>query len=615
MIGGMFGKLLDVDLSKDKIVEYPVSEATLQKHLGGRGIAAKIMLDECKADDALSPDNILIFMTGPLNGLSLAGSGRHVVMSKSPLTGFLGEGYAGGYFSTEVKRTGYDGIMIRGRADHPKYLTVVDGTPELKDAEPYWGQTIGETHDLLREKYKNSRVVGIGPAGENLVKIACIINDRNRAAGRCGLGAVMGSKNLKAIVVRETPGLKIPIVDESRYKDARARFLKSLDKTIQWGKYGTSGLMEVLSTMGILPTKNFQRGSFNGVEKITGRIMHDTILERRATCTACPVLCKREVRTTSLNEEVVPEYGGPEYETIAAFGSLLLNDDLSFISLANQKCNAYGLDTIATGNVIAFLMEATERGLITGSDGVAWGSTEGISILIDKIATREGIGDQLAEGVSRFAKSIGGQEFAIHTKGMEAPMHEPRGKVGMGLNYATSYRGCTHLEGLHDTAVEKDNAATELNVVKSISRFDTSTQKVKVVKSYTDARSFANSLVLCHFVVNTFRGFVEQNFAEIREMLNAVTGYEIDQNEMLKIGDRNFTLGRLFGISHGLTRADDDLPPRFKNEPLPFADRQEKLSQEDLDKMINDYYEINGWDENGIPTPERLKELGIIWAK
>lgn len=615
MLGGMFGKLLDVDLSKEKITKYHNSEEDLRQYLGGRGIAAKIMLKEFNGRDALSPDNLLIFMTGPLNGLSLAGSGRHVVMSKSPLTGFLGEGYSGGYIGTEIKQTGFDGILIRGKANHPMYLSIIDGTTELEDAESLWGKTVGETHDWFYEKYKNSRVACIGPAGEKLVKIACIINDRNRASGRCGHGAVMGSKNLKAIVVRKTPRLEIPVVDVKRYREARRRFVKTLDKTIKWGKYGTSGITAPLSDLGVLPTKNFKHGNYAEVEKITGSTLYDTILERRASCTACPVRCKREVRTTSLDEDVVPEYGGPEYETIAAFGSLQLNNDLSFIALANQKCNTYGLDTIGTGNVIAYVMEATERRLIKGPDGIAWGSTEGVSKLIDKIAIRQGIGDKLAEGVKRFAELIGGEEFAIHTKGMEAPMHEPRGKKGLGLDYATSYRGCTHLEGVHDTAIEKDNAAVELGVVKTISRFSTSKRKVEIVLNYNNARSFINSLILCIFVVNTFRGFVEENWVEIRDVLNAVTGYEIDRDEMLNIGERNYNLGRLFSIKQGLTHDDDDLPPRFKNEALPFGDQEEKIPQEVLDQMIANYYEIRGWDENGIPTPEKLKELGIEWAR
>ena len=614
MPGGMFGRLLDVDLSNGKITEYYVSDENLRKYLGGRGIAARIMLEEFKEGDALSPDNLLIFMTGPLNGLSVAGSGRHVVMSKSPLTGFLGESYSGGYFGTELKRTGYDGILIRGRADHPTYLAVIDGTAELKDGTFLWGKTVGETHDLLREKYRNAKVACIGPAGENLVRIACIINDRNRAAGRCGHGAVMGSKNLKAIVLCETPGLKIPVADEKRYKESRRRFTKTLSKSIEWGKYGTSGATAAFSFMGLLPTKNFQHGSFDGAEKITGSTLHDTILERRGTCTACPIRCKREVRTKSLGEEVVPEYGGPEYETVAAFGSLHLNDDLSFIALANQKCNANGLDTIGTGNVIAYLMEATERNLVKGSDGIAWGLKEGVSKLLDKIATREGIGDKIAEGVKRFAESIGGEAFAVHAKGMEAPMHEPRGKKGLGVDYATSYRGCTHLEGIHDTTLEKDNASVELGIVKAISRFATE-GKAEIIKNYNDARSFTNSLVLCIFVVNTFRGFVEENFAEIRGILNAVTGYEVDRDEMLKIGERNYNLGRLFSIRQGLARADDDLAPRFKEEALPFEDRKEKIPQKTLDRMIAQFYKVRGWDENGVPTPRLLKELGIEWAR
>jgi aldehyde:ferredoxin oxidoreductase len=613
MPGGMFGKLLDVDLSKDKIKDYPVSDESLRKYLGGRGIVIKIMLENFKEGNVLSPDNLLIFMTGPLNGLSLAGSGRHIVMSKSPLTGFLGESYTGGYFGTELKRTGYDGIIIRGRADYPTYLEVVDGTADLKDGTNIWGKTVGETEDLLREKYPSARVACIGPAGEKLVKISCIISDRNRAAGRCGHGAVMGSKNLKAVVVRETPGLKIPIEDDKRYNDARRVFTKTLSNSIEWGKYGTAGGAAPLSYLGILPTKNFQLGSFDGVDKITGSTLHDTILERQGSCTACPIRCKREVRTTSLGEEIVPEYGGPEYETVAAFGSLHLNDDLSFIALANQKCNAYGLDTISTGNVIAYLMEVTERGLVKDSEGITWGSKEGVSQLLDKIATREGIGDKLAEGVKRFAELIGGEKFAVHTKGMATPMHEPRGKKGLGLDYATSYRGCTHLEGLHDTSIEKDNAAVELGVIKGISRFTTE-GKAKIVKSFNDAVSFVNSLVLCFFVVNTFRGFVEQNFAEIREVLNAVTGYEIDKDEMLEIGERNYNLGRLFSIRQGLKRADDDLPPRFKEERLPFEGRKEKIPQETLDRMIAEFYKVRGWDENGVPTSKLLKELGIEWA-
>ncbi len=610
----MFGRLLDIDLGNDKIKDYSVSDESLRKYLGGRGIAIKIMLEEFKEGDAFSRDNLLIVMTGPLNGLPVAGSGRHAVMSKSPLTGFLGESYAGGYFGNELKRTGYDGIIIRGRTDHPTYLAVIDGTAELKDGSFLWGKTVGETQDLLREKYRNAKVACIGPAGENLVRIACIINDRNRAAGRCGHGAVMGSKNLKAIVLLETPKLKIPIFDEKRFNEARRRFIKTLSKSIEWGEYGTSGGAAALSFLGILPTKNYQFGSFEGVEKITGTTMNKTILVGRASCTACPIRCKREVRTTSLGEEVVPEYGGPEYETVAAFGSLHLNDDLSFIALANQKCNAYGLDTISTGNVIAYLMEATERGLVKGQEGITWGSKEGISKLLDKITVREGIGDKLAEGVKRFADSINGESFALHTKGLETPMHEPRGKKGLGLDYATSYRGCTHLEGLHDTSIEKDNAAAELGVIKGISRFATE-GKAKIVKNFNDVVSFVNSLVLCFFVVNTFRGFAEQNFAEIREVLNAVTGYEIDRDEMLKIGERNYNLGRLFSIRQGLTRADDDLPSRFKEETLSFKDHKERIPQETLDHMIAEFYKVRGWDENGIPTPKLLKELGVEFAR
>jgi len=599
---GLFGKFLDVNLKKNQLRDYPISEEVAKKHLGGRGLGARILLDEFKGGDAFSSNNLVVYATGPVNGLYVAGSSRFGILTKSPLSGFLGETYSGGFFSTELKQSGYDGIIIREKADHPKYLLMADGEVELKDADPIWGKPVKETEDFLRETHGKVHVSCIGPAGENLVKYAAIINDRNRATGRCGTGAVLGSKKLKAIAAKGHR--EVPVYDKEAYKEARRKFTKSLN--LQMGKYGTTNAPRALSESGILPTQNFRRGIFEGAEALSGAYWPEGLLVGRDNCTACPIRCKRKTKATIIGEEVIPEYGGPEYETLAAMGSLLMIDNPTFVSLANQKCNAYGLDTISTGNVIAWFMEATEKGIV--DRGIEWGDMKGVSQLIDQIAAREGIGNILAEGVKRASKSLGGEEFAVHVKGTEVAMHEPRGKKALGISYATSPRGGIHTEGMHDTLIEKDDVAPELGVGIGLSRF-TFEGKIPVLKNFEEARSFVNSVVLCAFTTaQTGPGY---NLGEVREVVNAVTGYQIDRDEMLLIGERNYNLCRLFSVQQGVTPSDDDLPRRFKEETLPFADREEQIPQDTLDQTMQEYFRARGWDENGVPTKEHLKKLGI----
>lgn len=569
---GLFGKLLDVDLGSGRISDYRISENWQRLYLGGKGLAARILISEYRGSDPLSPSNVLIFMTGPLVGQAVGGSGRHVAVARSPLTGYFGEAYCGGFFGTELKRTGYDGLIFRGVADEPSYLTVLEGSAELKSARELWGKTSGETEDWLRGRHgRDVRVSCIGPAGENQVRFAAIMCDRNRASARCGVGAVMGSKNLKAVAVKGN--LHPSVHDRKAFEEARKEYTKTLvtEDMKSFGKYGTAGGLEALDHMGILPTKNFQAGSFAGASRISGETMYDTILTDRDTCAACPVRCKRVVQTEADGQKVTPDYGGPEYETVASFGSLQLNDKLPWIALANQLCNAYGLDTISTGSVIAHAMEASELGLI--DEEIRWSDCAKACELIEKIAHRKGIGDILAGGVKAFTEWTGNRGFGMHVKGLEVAMHEPRGKKGLGVSYAVSPRGASHMEGFHDTQIGKV-AAPDIGVDKTMNRFVLD-GKADVIKRFEDTRSFVNSAVLCAFDVD--ESGAETNLPLVRRMTSAVTGLRIERDDMLRIGERAYNLARIFSVRMGVSRSQDDLPQRFKQQPLPFKDGSEAI--------------------------------------
>jgi aldehyde:ferredoxin oxidoreductase len=602
---GLWHRLLDVDVTRDRIGEYKVPEAWADRYVGGKGLAARILLEEYDGHDPLSPENLLIYMTGPLVGQLIGGSGRHLVVTHSPLTGFFGEAYCGGFWGSEFKRTGYDGLLVRGRAEHPVYLTVFDDGVELHDAADLWGKTVGDTEDALRERHgKGVRVSCIGPAGENLVRFAAIMNDRNRANARGGVGAVMGSKGLKAVV---TKGNRAPpCADPKAFNALRKAWTKTLvtEGMKTFGKYGTAGGVETLNEMGILPTKNFQAGRFANPAAISGETMVDTILVARDTCTACPVVCKREVETAANGGRVTPDHGGPEYETIAAFGSLHLNDKLEWIALENQLCNEYGLDTISTGNVIAYAMEASERGLL--EEAVPWGDAAKATELIHRIARREGLGDALAEGVKRFSERIGGEDFAVHVKGSEVPMHEPRGKKGLAISYAVTPRGANHMEGFHDTLIQR-RGAPDLGV-EPMDRFAVE-GKGTACKAFEDARSFVNCQILCVFDVSMTGD--DANLPLVRRLLGATLGREVDRDEMFAVGERAYNLARIFALRQGLRRRDDDLPKRFKTLALPYGKRKEAIPDADLRRMLDEYYAARGWDVDGRPTPETVRRLDL----
>jgi aldehyde:ferredoxin oxidoreductase len=602
---GSFNRYLSVDLTSGTVKDYEIPSEWQRLHLGGRGIAARILLEELPGRiDPLSPANILIFATGPFQGTGLLGAGRHLVMSVSPKTGSVCGSYAGGYFGHELGRSGYDGIMLRGQAAEPVYLSLIDGEATLHAAAEVWGKGTSETEKILQQRHSGGRVASIGIAGENRVQMACVINDRSRSAGRPGLGAVMGAKHLKAIIV--TGDRDKFLFDRDRFVRERAAYAKLFqdEGTKHFGEYGTAGGVTWLSERGILPTKNFQEGVFDHAEAIGGERLHDTILVERESCAGCSIRCKRVVRTAFAGREVLPEFGGPEYETIAALGSLCLNDDLSAISLANQLCNDYGIDTISAGVAIAFLMEASEKGFI--DQEISWGDGEAIISLVDQIAHREGIGNRVADGLEAFAKELGA-DFHMTIKEVEIPMHEPRGKQGMGLSYATSPRGATHMEGMHDTMLSPDAPTPELGVNRSYDRF-TLVDKPRVVKIYEDLRSFDNSLILCCLTTRSIGK--NYNYPEIRSLLEAVTGVGLSPEEMLKIGERNYALLKLHAARAGYTMDDDGLPKRFAGSLPRGASAGHPIDPKVMREAIEILYRERGYDRLG-PTDETLRRLDL----
>lgn len=603
---GVWGRYLEVNLSSGEVGEREIPERWYELHLGGRGIAARLLLELLPPNaDPLGPENVLIFATGPLQGTGVAGAGRHVVAAKSPKSNSISDSYAGGYFAHELGRSGYDGIIVRGIAPRPVYLLLYEDRVELREADGLWGEFTGEVDEELRRRHPGARVACIGPAGEKLVIQSCIIHDRTRAAGRPGFGAVMGSKRLKAVVVKGHAEKELAQPDA--FRRVRSEFARSLTEdasSVELGKYGTARGLTWLSEMGILPTENFRDGVFDEAEAIGGKRMAETILVDRETCAGCPIRCKRVVRAEFRGRTVEPRYGGPEYETLASFGSLCKCSDLSAVALANQLCNAYGLDTISVGVAIATLMEASEKGLI--EEQIPWGDPGTIIAWVERIGNREGLGDEIAAGTECFAERIGA-EYAMTVKGVEVPMHEPRGKVGLGISYAVSPRGATHLEGMHDTMIEGDAPTPELGVKQGMDRFALK-GKAHLVKLYEDLRSFTNSLVMCIFV--TRETGPNYNFPMIRELLRYATGMELTPKEMLLIGERNFNLLRLYSGLVGYRREHDRLPRRF-HEPLPRGKSANRpIPEREFQEEIDEYYRLRGWDEKG-PTPEKLRGLGL----
>ena len=618
-------KILRIDLTDNKFWTEEPDELTYRTYLGGAGLAAQYILKELpKGIDPLSPENILVLMCSVITGAPVPGASRFTVAAKSPLTNAYGESEAGGWWGPELKRSGFDGIIIKGKSPKPVYIWIHDGEVEIRDAGKVWGMITGEAQEAIREELgeNRARILQIGPAGEKLVRYACIINELKHANGRTGMGAVMGSKNLKAIAVRGTG--KIEVADESGIKEV----IRWLKENYQWKDgdmhdMGTSRIVPNLSDAGMLPTHNFRDGAFDKAEDISGKRMKETILVKRGTCYACSVSCKREVKITEGKYQVSQEYGGPEYETVAALGSLCDIGDLAAISKGNELCNKYTLDTISTGAVIAFAMECYENGIITKEDtggiDLKFGNADAMVKMVEMIGKREGIGDILAEGVRIAAEKFGkgAEKFALHVKGEELPMHEPRGKRSLVLAYALSPTGADHMESPHDVFFEMLNPEGKhplaiLGLLEPVDSLDMGSQKVRAFYYAKLLWDFYNCIGMCDFVGVPIGPLAVK---EIVRLVKSVTGWDTDLWELLKASERSNVMMRIFNYREGLSKDDDTLPERIFQGLQKGALKGEKIDKEEFENMKKMYYLMAGWDENGYPTKARLAELGLEWCE
>jgi aldehyde:ferredoxin oxidoreductase len=621
MPNGYNGKILRVDLDRESITVEEPHETLYCRYIGGGTLALHYLLNELKPkSDPLGPENILVFAGSVISGTPATGLSRFSVAAKSPLTNTFGEAEAGGWWIPELKFAGYDAIVIKGKANRPVYLWIHDGEAEIRDARHIWGKFSKETQEEIRKELGDERIriASIGPAGEKLVRYACILNELKHANGRTGLGAVMGSKNLKAIAVRGKK--RMEVADEESVK----RLTKWLKDTYEepyfsLGNLGTARITVMVSEQGILPSYNFREGSFEGAEAISGETMSKTILVRRGTCYGCFVRCKREVQVTE-PYSVDPIYGGPEYETVAAFGSNCGIDDLKAISYVNQLCNAYGLDTISTGSLISFAMECYENGILkkgdTGGMDLRFGNVEAMIRMVEMIGKREGLGDILADGISSAAEKFGkgAGRFAMHVKGMPLPFHEPRGKTGVGLGYAVSPTGPDHMEFPHDPfwSTEAGIALLRpLGILDPVDVLDLGPKKVRLFIYLQQYWDLLNSLGVCMF---TTKPFGPHTFNGIVDYVKAVTGWQTSLFDLLKVGERHANMARIFNLREGFTSKDDTLPDRLFNPMEGGTLKGKKIDKEKFSKAIETYYQMMGWDpETGVPKKEKLAELDLDW--
>jgi len=612
---GYTGKILRVNLSSGKISIEEPEENFYRTYFGGWGFIAHYLLKELPPGiDPLGPDNKFIYALGPVTGVALGGNGRNAIGAKSPLTNAFGETDVGGFCGAELKRAGFDAIIVEGKAEKPTYLWIHNGEAEIRDASHLWGLQTREAHDAIRQELGDQRIrtALIGPGGEKLVRFACVLNDLNHAGGRTGMGAVMGSKLLKGIAVR---GYTAPQVADEEGLRKIVRWLADNVEELSGGlkDSGTSGGLLNLSLSGGLPTRNFQEGSFEGAERITGVTMRDTILSGRGNCYACPVFCKREVRVEE-PYQVDPIYGGPEYESMAALGSFCGVDDLKAIAYANQLCGAYSLDTISAGVCVGFAMECYEKGLITKKDTdgleLRFGNAEAMVQMIEKIGQREGFGDLLAEGVYRASQEIGqgSEEFAMHVKGQEVPMHEPRIKFGLNIGYATSPTGADHVHNIHDTAYTNSTRDLKhLGILEPLPADSLGPEKVRMTMYHIDWSVLVNCLGLCLFL--------PYGILRTRDIINAITGWETTIYEMMKVGERALNMARAFNAREGFTAKDDVGLRRFSTPFAAGPKKGVKVGEEEFQKALKLYYQMRGWDlETGAPTAAKLYELGVGWV-
>ncbi len=631
MSSGYMEKILRVDLTKGEVKEEPFPEDLKKDYLGGTGAAAKIIYDEVPPEaDAFDPENVVCIFTGPYTATGAPTSGRYGVAAKSPLTGGWGESTASGFWAPQLRFAGFDGIIITGKSDKPLYLLIEDGKVELKPADSVWGKTTGETEEILKEKHGDKfKVLSIGPAGEQLIRFACVISDGGRAAGRCGIGAVLGSKKLKAIAVRGTN--KPPVADPEKFNALRKEYSKTIKESVgalTMGM-GTAGILPTSASIGDFPVKNWQLAGLEGAERLGPGYDLDNILVKPWACSSCPIGCGRTVKVEKEIAGVKPfESHAPEYETMGTFGGALMITDIETVAAANHICNEYGMDTISAGGIAAFAFEAFDKGILNVEDigfELKWGDGEAAVKLAQMIAKREGIGKLLGEGPVIAAKEIGksAEEFALHVKGMGIPSHDPRVYFGTALEYAVSNRGACHLQGFAETwesieyffapAMEEELQEKAEAMGADDWRFwnlpwgkqhDPETKGKSLYAAMAVHNAF-DSIILCKFM--PYCDMTSGN--EIVNMLNAIMGTELTRDDLAEIGERQVALKRAFNMRCGLTKADDRLPKRLMT---PAPDGEGKHGKVPLDAMLKDFYEAAGWDQDtGKPTKDKLVSLGL----
>jgi aldehyde:ferredoxin oxidoreductase len=602
MVGGYTGKILNIDLNTKttKIEKTNLNDA--RDFIGAKGLGAKILMDRLPIKtDPLSSKNILMFTTGPITGTSAQTSGRGTVVTKSPQTGLFLDSHFGGFFAAELKKAGFDIIIVNGKSDKPVYLVINNESIQFKDAKEIWDKECLETHNWLQNKEGKIKTAVIGPAGENLVKFSAITFDGHRHAGRGGAGAVMGSKNLKAITV--TGNNKIPLHNPEGFAKKSKEVLQRIqenDFVPIRRKFGTPYWVKVVNEEGFIPTKNYQEGEFEFAKEIDADAMQKKIVDKGGACFNCVIACWNKSSIKNGPYKGV-SLVGPEYETIALMGSNLGMKTIEDIAYLNSRCNELGMDTISLGGVLGFAIEAYEKKIITkknlNNNDIGWGKTEELAKLIEDIAYRRGkIPSILAEGVKAAADVLGknSKDFAVHVKGLEIPGYDPRGTFGMGIAYATSDRGACHQRAWTVKAELYD---------PNLQRFSFK-DKAKMVKEVQDSIAAFFSLVFCDFAPISIEHCVE--------LWNLSTGFDHTAETYLKAGERIWNVIRLFNLREGMDPADDNLPIRLFKES--FSKGQAKdilIKKEDFEKSLKEYYAMRGWNEKGIPTSSKLKELGL----
>jgi aldehyde:ferredoxin oxidoreductase len=627
MLKGYTGKILHVDLTAQAITIETPDEEFYRTYVGGSALGLYYLFRHTpRGSDPLGPENTLTFALSAATGVAISGQSRCTTVAKSPITGGAGDAQAGGFWPAELKFAGFDAIVLRGRAAHPVYLWVHDGQAELRPAEHLWGKLTAETEALIRQELGDDKIeiAEIGPAGEKLVRFAAVMNMANRAHGRTGMGAVMGSKNLKAIAVR---GKKRPSVADSERVKAYGKLGASQMKVdvgmADFGKYGTAATVMSNNTVGGLPTRNWSSGYMATAEQIDGVTLYDTILKERDTCYACSVRCKRVVEAEYKGKGILPVYGGAEYENIATLGAYCGVDDLHAVSLANQLCNAYGVDAIAAGATIAFAMDCFERGIIGEAETgmpLRFGDADAMLAMLQRTLDREGFGDVLAEGSARAAQRIGrdAEERVNAVKGAELPAHMPHVKRSLGLIYAVNPFGADHQSSEHDPGYMPQSDERSLQRLAAIGL--TNPQKPKVLNEAKVefalktqySYSAADTLDLCQFVYGpSWQLFDVGDMAAVHQ---AVTGWETSIADVQEIGRRRLNMLRAFNAREGLDREQDTLPKRLFKEPLKGGKSDGiALDPAEFEAALDQYYAMAGWDKRGVPTRATLESAGLGW--